>query len=271
MFRLLKKKWKVLREIAYILSIPYKATLDLQKQTLTLSDVFGIWMKIQFHLKVCVEKPNYETELSTHMLATVTERKDCIFKNPAMASALFLDPRFRREILRDSHKVDEAKKTLQNIWRRLIKLRADATMETPVNQSMNSSGSDISFEYNATADLDNFLRGTQNELINTNALKSTEVDIDHLLDVFDPDIISSSSNVLEYWEQNKNDNVHLYELATVVFAVPPTEVQIERDFSALNFVFSDRRCALTEERLEDIMVIHLNKELFHEVKTEQSS
>lgn len=55
----------------------------------------------------------------------------------------------------------------------------------------------------------------------------------------------------------------------VVYGIPPTEVQIERDFSALNFVFSNRRCMIQEERLEDIMVIHLNPDLFYEVKEEE--
>lgn len=64
-------------------------------------------------------------------------------------------------------------------------------------------------------------------------------------------------------------NEQLHKLAMVVFGVPPTEVQIERDFSLLNFVFSNRRCMLQQERLEDIMVIHLNPDLFYEVKEEQ--
>lgn len=59
------------------------------------------------------------------------------------------------------------------------------------------------------------------------------------------------------------------KLATVMFSIPPTEVQIEKDFSELNFVFSDRRCMLTKERLEDIMIINFNEDLFFTVKKEQ--
>lgn len=62
--------------------------------------------------------------------------------------------------------------------------------------------------------------------------------------------------ILQYWEERKGEHKELYMLAMTVFGIPPTEVQIERDFSNLNFVFSDRRCRL--ERLEDIMAINLN-------------
>lgn len=61
----------------------------------------------------------------------------------------------------------------------------------------------------------------------------------------------------------------MYKLAKVIAAIPPTEVQIERDFSKLNFVFSNRRCSLTEDKLEDIMIIYLNDELFQQVKEDE--
>lgn len=96
-----------------------------------------------------------------------------------------------------------------------------------------------------------------------------EDDIDLLLETFDPPLISSKTDIIGYWESIKDDNEVLYKLAMVIFSIPPTEVQIERDFSELNFVFSARRCGLTKERLEDIMIIHLNKDLFYVVKNEQ--
>lgn len=152
MFRLLKIKWKVLKELSYVLSIPYKATIDLQKQSLTLSDVFGIWLQMQLHLTACGRKKNYETDLSNKLLQAVNERKNCIFDNPLMSSALFLDPRYRSQLIQDPHKLEAAKMTLKNIWRRLITLRIDATKttETSMNLSAKSTTSDeISFEYNA--------------------------------------------------------------------------------------------------------------------------
>lgn len=74
--------------------------------------------------------------------------------------------------------------------------------------------------------------------------------------------------LLKYWEGNQKQHPELYKLAKVIYSVSPTEVQIERDFSKLNFVFSDRRCQLTKERFQDIMIIHINPDLFETVANE---
>lgn len=55
----------------------------------------------------------------------------------------------------------------------------------------------------------------------------------------------------------------------IVYAIPPTEVQIERDFSKLNYVFTNRRCKIQSERLQDIMLININPECFYLVKKQE--
>lgn len=252
------------------MSIPYKATVDLQKKELTLSDVYGIWLKSQLHLDACIKlKKNYKTDLAKHLLNAINERKETVFKNPLMTAALFLDPRFRRQVLRDVNKTEEAMQTLKNIWRRLIALNDAPNVPVAMNISDKSVDSNVSLDFDAQAELDKYLSIGNGIVIETAHETAHEIDIEHLLDIFNPDAISSEKSVLKYWEEAKEHNPQLYELAMVVFAVPPTEVQIERDFSKLNFIFTDRRCSLTEERLNDIMLIHLNDEIFHHVKQEE--
>lgn len=267
-FQLLKKKWIILEEMCYVLSIPYKATIRLQKRSLTLSDVFGIWTTTQLHLKNCIElKKKFKTDLAKHLLNDINERKETVFNNPLMTAALFLDPRFRRVIVQDEEKMDEAKKTLKNIWRRLLTLGASANEnDMSITTSEKSVNSDSSLVFDDPEALDNYLAG--NQAVNTvvNSVTTQNRNIENLLDFFDPPKISSDADIMKYWEEMANEEPELYQLAMVVFAIPPTEVQLERDFSKLNFIFSDRRCNLTEERLEDIMIIHLNDELFYKVK-----
>lgn len=274
MFKFLQLKWAILREIAYLLSIPYNATIALQKKSLTLSDVFGIWLKMTLHLTACMKKENYQTDLASHLLNAVTERKEEIFNNPMMTSALFLDPRFRNQIVHDENKMQQAKTTLLNIWRRLITLDVDANKPAEVeNVVINTSNkSEVSFEYDEQTALDKYLgSGFTTESIVPNESQRVEesVDIEHLLDMFNPEPIKSDENIIQFWENNKNKYKEIYKIATVVMGFPPTEVQNERDFSKLNHVFTDRRCNLTEERLEDIMTINLNDEIFHLVKEEE--
>lgn len=60
----------------------------------------------------------------------------------------------------------------------------------------------------------------------------------------------------------KEEHSELYRIAMVVYSVPPTEVQIERDFSNLDCVFTKRRGNLCQSRLKEIFLIHLNTDLF---------
>lgn len=271
-FVLLQRKWDILREIAYVLS---NAMIELQKKSLTLSDVYGIWLKMTLHLNACVQKENYQTGLAQHLLDAITERKEEIFSNPMMTSALFLDPRFRNQIVRDETKLEQAKANLLNLWRRLISLDGNKSTKEEKEEegaTNTSKKSDISFEYDQQAELDKFLAVSfATESVDSSDLQKEEEkgDIEYLLDTFDPEPIKSNENVLKYWEDNKEKHKDIYKLAIVIMAIPPTEVQTERDFSKLNHVFTDRRCNLTEERLEDIMILNLNDEIFQLVKEEE--
>lgn len=251
-----------------VLSIPYQATINLQKRDLKLSDVYGIWLKIKLGLsKLISTRRDYKTDLANHILTALGNRSDTIFSNPFMSSAVFLDPRYRAQIRSNEIKMQEAKSTLKNVWRRLIVIENLGVNDTTIDTSNTSTTSDPNSQLISDDDLDRFLLGNVEN--NTNVQVQTTLDIDMLLESFNPPIVSSKTDILEYWESLKDDNEELYKLATVIFSIPPTEVQIERDFSELNFVFNALRCALTKERLEDIMIINLNKDLFFTVKKER--
>lgn len=245
----------MLREITYILQIPLRATIALQKHDLTLSDVYGIWMKLQLHLQACMKRGSYKTSLAKHLLNAITDRKNIIFKNPFMGCALFLDPRFRSQL--DEQKVQESKQMMCNIWQRISL--------TNEQGKVNSSTSDISFEFDEQAALDQHLQRKDSEMCNN----TSQHNIEFLLDLFDPEPLPTDVSILKFWESAKNKYPELHKLAMVIYSIPPTEVQIERDFSRLNYIFTNRRCNLQSERLEDIMIININPEVFHSVQSEE--
>lgn len=61
----------------------------------------------------------------------------------------------------------------------------------------------------------------------------------------------------------------MYELARCIFAIPPTEVEIEKNFSHLNFIFTQRRQNLSEDHLDAILQTHLKKGLFFILNEEE--
>lgn len=267
--RLLVQKWKILRELNTALKVAYDATISLQKRDLTLSDTYGIWLKMTLHLEALTTRKSFVTDLPKRLLSELgkVKRDDAIFKNPFMCCALFLDPRFHSQITKDDEKTNQAKKTLITLWHRIDSCISQSS-RAQENANNMSSKSDSSFEFDANSAMAAFLVNNENNSFYTEQL-SNGTDIEFILDIFNPEQLSHEKSVLEYWESIKEDNKELYKLALIIFSIPPTEVQIERDFSRLNFVFSDRRCRLTEERLGDIMGIHLNNEVFFIVKAEE--
>lgn len=128
-------------------------------------------------------------------------------------------------------------------------------------QSNETSAQNITMQFNESDELEKHLNSsTSNDMANTGT------NIEFLINNFDPSRLSSKESILQFWENSEKDHPELYALATVVYSIPPTEVQIERDFSKLNYVFNDRRCSLIADRLEDIMILNLNTDLFYITK-----
>lgn len=262
MFQLLLNKWLYLKEIIYLLRILYEMTVAFQCQKLTLSDVYGRWLTTQLHLKRCTEKKSYRTGLAQHLHDTLEERKRMIFENPFMYAAICLDPRFQIEITKDESKMKKAKDIMLKIWRRLNIININTSINDPTPTNTQTSLNGLSFDFNPEEALAQHL-GKVNQTNDAPIVQTDhESDIEAIIDTFQPESVPFNTSVLKYWQSAKKDHPELHKLASVIFSIPPTEVQIERDFSSLNFVFSDRRCSLSRERLEEIMLIHLNRDLF---------
>lgn len=68
-----------------------------------------------------------------------------------------------------------------------------------------------------------------------------------------------------HWKARKSTHPELYELAMVILAAPSTQVSVERAFSALALVLSDLRTGLSDDTLQNILMIKLNGDVFEKV------
>ena len=126
----------------------------------------------------------------------------------------------------------------------------------------------MSIDFECPNLLDEYLSGTNQNQINSQS-NFDNVNIENELNIFDPEPMSSNENIINYWHSQKSKESHLYKLSTCIYAIPPTEVEIERDFSKLNFIYTQRRHSLSERNLEAILRIHLNEDLFFIIKEEE--
>lgn len=75
-------------------------------------------------------------------------------------------------------------------------------------------------------------------------------------------------NVFKYWQEHQDDP-DMFELAVTALAAPATQVSVERSFNALNLLLHPRRLNLSSQKLNDILLIKLNSELFDDVNFTQ--
>ena len=85
-------------------------------------------------------------------------------------------------------------------------------------------------------------------------LKQALIEIDN----FNPKPIDIKYDVMEYCKEKKFKFPHLYQLAMVVHSVPPTQVSVERSFSALKLILTDLRSNLSSDSLKKLLFVKLN-------------
>lgn len=75
-------------------------------------------------------------------------------------------------------------------------------------------------------------------------------------------------SIIRYWESKKKEYPILFEIEMVVLAIAPTQVTIERKFSAFAHSYNDYRTSLSQNLLENILLICLNPDLLEIINTE---
>lgn len=230
----------------HILSVPYQATIVMQKEIYTLSDFYACWHLMLRKLnKIC--NAHNETTLAQTLLDKMAQREQQFFGNLAVTCAMALDPRFCSRLT--AAQKDAAQDTLTQLWKRLN------TDESHSATDADSSDIDITIE-NTTILMKYLQNPLPEQNISISNIHDTFIEAQHNID---------DVTILGFWEANKEKFPELYKLAEVIFAISPTQAVVERSFSTLSYVFGPRRNNLSERTLENILIVSLNKDLFYSV------
>ncbi|KAL5246026.1 hypothetical protein ACI65C_013434 [Semiaphis heraclei] len=250
--KLTDNEWISIQSVVDAL-LPVKiATLALQKQDITLGDLYGIWWKCTNGLK------SNGTILAKQILKSMKERQELLLKNNVYLSAIFLDPRYQCLLTEDEK--NNAINHLIKTWKALLHLNEDdiGQEDNIVHNSSLDTNNENHSRTEEDDDLELFL-SSQSSYSSLNSETSSPNDISIALHNFNRvDRLHYKTNILSYWEEQKYDKPDLYKLACVVHAVPATQVSVERSFSGLKFILSDLRSSLSSEALDAIMIIRSN-------------
>lgn len=126
----------MLEEIIEIVSIPSEATTATESAALTMSDLFGILLKMEFKLEKLSQKQNLQTDLAAVLLEKFNARRKKLVENPAMKCAVFLDPRYIHELSSLDLKI--AKYTLEkthSAWKQNVEQQNDGTQNNSKDDS----------------------------------------------------------------------------------------------------------------------------------------
>lgn len=229
--------WRKMEQIIKTLKYPYATTLRLQSENLTMSEAYAAWFKCKLELSKIGDA--YSIPLKSSI---VKREKTLLTKCGPMISAVFLDPRYQNLLSADEKEF--AKAHLVCVYRHLLLL--EKKEKQPENEDIeiveDKSGIDILTEYMVAK--------------SKQPISKQKVNISPLFDNFDNmEIMPVNTNIFEFW-QNKNQLIE--KIAKIVLAVPASQVSVERVFSILKWILSEKRNRIEESLLEEILLIISN-------------
>lgn len=261
-----RNEWKTIEKIIEVFESAYFLTKELQRKTCTLSDFYGLWLRMEISVKKCLTSAQEHTDemedemedeienditfdLPQKMLDAMDGYRGQLLNNPMLLAAVFLDPRFSC-YLKVPYKNLAITKLLK-VWERI---------RSQQNNNVDDSIDDID-------ELESYLAESS---LGANATEKRK--IHDLLESFaQQPAEKAKTSILEYWETHKHLKPELYRLSRVVYCVAPTQAPTERANSALSFVFSRYRSKMDQKMLEDILIIRPNSDLFNWVVEERLS
>lgn len=262
-FKMLKQSMPMVEEAITILQTAQTVTKLVQKTDCTLSDFYGACIVMEEKLKKMTSKSNKQTDLAKCLLDSFISRKN-LFKNEAIISAVCLDRRFADALSED--KTEFGKKALYRLYKRVCE-----SIEAEKNDSNDASKNDSDFDF------EKFFveKGCQPVVEDDTQVEESivfnkqmnETGFLIMFGEFENKIkrLHHTVDIIPFWKEQKNNFPELYALSTILNSVPPAQAAVERCFSALSFVYNCRRCKLSMEHLEDILLIRLNKEMVNDI------
>jgi len=258
-FCLNSNEWQHVETIFKALLPAKICTKNLQSEQLTLTDFYGEWIACKF--KTEAQNSSFAQKLLQFMIS----REKFILNNKVFVYAIFLDPRYKITLNEEQCLISI--EHLIKVWIQLNKLQSDdngnydidLNNQPSIDEHFDNSDSD------STDVVEQFLKSKSTEIetleINSSQTSVIFTQIETILKNYNihQKRINYKTDILKFWKSMEYTHPELYQLASVVFCVPATQVSVERLFSGLKFVLSPYRTNISSKHLEDQLLIRTNK------------
>lgn len=224
-----------------------------------MSDFYAEWIALKLSLGKKVG-----CDFASKLIQCMDDREKNLFQNQTLLAALFLDARYR-VFLKDKPLDKHAAIThLTLVWKRLQELKPPALVDEAGKLNATSSTNQNQDKYD---ELDTLLTSLDTTSSDSHIQTATCDQIVAMLQKFDNEMNSvqreqRTKHPMDFWEENKYKYAEIYKLAQIIFAAAPTEVSVERCFSGLAFILNKYRYSLSDENIDTILFIRLNKKVF---------
>jgi hypothetical protein len=238
--------WIKYEEIHNIMEYPHIATVKMQAEQLTPSDFFAIWLDLKLRLKKH-EGVSFAKRIIDGM--TAREKEKNIIDSPIVLSSVFLDSRYR--ILLTTQQKQKARDNLTSLWQRMKKYHNVPEEIFPINP-MDNGGENF----------DNLMQllTAKGQQFGNNVFCCDDENALHRIELM-PQQRDLSDSTLSFWSRQKVNEPALYKLSKVVNACAPTQVCVERSFSGLAYILNPYRSTLSDEQIENVLVVRQNKDI----------
>ncbi|XP_058819847.1 uncharacterized protein LOC131682416 [Topomyia yanbarensis] len=247
--------WQFLLEYEAAFEPVHKVMELMQKEHHTFSDFYMQWLVA---IKDIRALPN--NRFSKQLVESLTKRLGSLKHNIIFKSALYFDPRFNylnSAVFTADEKVD-IQNYIISIWNRIGNIvpsgsSKDTTTTEPAATACND-------------DMDNFLTEMFGGTLTPSNSKSVETPVLQQIKVLEIEPRQPHNHdVWKHWVQRVGSHPELFAVAMVLLAIPSNQISVEKAFSTLAVVLSDLGDGITEQTLEDILIIKLNPSIFETV------
>lgn len=240
-------EWLQIEQVMNILGPFYKYTMKLQSEVCTLSDFFGFWSSL------CLKMQKFQHELSNEISQEMKLKEEMLLHNPVITAAIYLDPRYQRAL--KTHQKELAIDFLKTVYHKIqtVESQHEENISIASNQSDRSSSS--------VDELTSYLDSI-NESVPSNqepASSLIDANIEPVIRKFNGRKEPLNTSIFDFWKKNSSIEPELYKLSCVLFAIPPTQTSVERAFSSLALVLTPHRTLLSDDTLENILLIRTNR------------